>query len=220
MAYDKVVDSAMLDGALTGIADAIRGKTGGTEKLTLEGMAAAIAGIQAGGDTTAEDGLITGSVVEYRNDRIQTVRTNGFSECGSLVSVDLPNVTRINGYAFSFCRKLTRINLPKLSAFSQTYHFQACSALEMIKLPSITKLENNSFDRCSSLKTVVLPQSYVVALAETSVFGSTPFATNGTGGTVYCPAALIEQYRAATNWATLYTAGTCNFVAIEGSAYE
>ena len=49
MAYDKIVDSAALDGALTGIADAIRGKTGSTEKLTLEGMATAIAGIQTGG---------------------------------------------------------------------------------------------------------------------------------------------------------------------------
>lgn len=50
MAYDKVVDSAALDGALTGIANAIRGKTGSAEKLTLEGMAAAISGITAGGD--------------------------------------------------------------------------------------------------------------------------------------------------------------------------
>lgn len=48
MAYDKIVDSAALDGALTGIADAIRGKTGGTEPLTMEGMAAAIGGIQTG----------------------------------------------------------------------------------------------------------------------------------------------------------------------------
>ena len=48
MAYDKAVDSEALDGALTGIADAIRGKTGGTGKLTLEGMAAAIAGISGG----------------------------------------------------------------------------------------------------------------------------------------------------------------------------
>lgn len=49
MAYDKIVDSGALDGRLGAIADAIRGKTGGTEKLTLDGMAAAIAGIQAGG---------------------------------------------------------------------------------------------------------------------------------------------------------------------------
>ena len=44
MACDEAVDSAALDGALTGIANAIRYKTGGTGKLTLEGMAAAIAG--------------------------------------------------------------------------------------------------------------------------------------------------------------------------------
>lgn len=48
MAYDKVVDSAMLDGALTGIADAIRGKTGGAGKLTMEGMAQAIAALNVG----------------------------------------------------------------------------------------------------------------------------------------------------------------------------
>lgn len=64
MAYDKIVDSAALDGALTDIADAIRGKTGSTERLTLESMATAIAGISGGGGgiymaqvTPAEDVL-------------------------------------------------------------------------------------------------------------------------------------------------------------------
>jgi hypothetical protein len=60
MAYDKVVDSAALDAALVGIADAIRGKTGGTGKLTLEQMAAAIAGIQAeAGSGVVESGTFT-----------------------------------------------------------------------------------------------------------------------------------------------------------------
>lgn len=59
MAYDKVVDSAALDGALTGIADAIRGKTGGTEKLTLDGMAAAIASITGGSGGGNETEVIT-----------------------------------------------------------------------------------------------------------------------------------------------------------------
>ena len=49
MAIDKAVDSAVLDDALTVIANAIRGKTGGTGKLTLEEMPAAISGITAGG---------------------------------------------------------------------------------------------------------------------------------------------------------------------------
>lgn len=48
MAIDKAVDSAVLDGALTAVANAIRGKTGGTGKLTIDQMAAAIAGITVG----------------------------------------------------------------------------------------------------------------------------------------------------------------------------
>jgi hypothetical protein len=60
----------------------------------------------------------------------------------------------------------------------------------------------------------------VVKLINVSAFVSTPFASGGTGGTVYVPAALVETYKTATNWSTLYAAGTCNFVALEGSEYE
>lgn len=49
MAYDKVVDSGALDTKLTAIADAIRGKTGKTEEMTLEQMVTEIVGIQTGG---------------------------------------------------------------------------------------------------------------------------------------------------------------------------
>jgi hypothetical protein len=52
------------------------------------------------------------------------------------------------------------------------------------------------------------------------VLSKTPFASGGTGGTVYVPQALITEYQNATNWSTLYAGGTCNFVAIEGSEYE
>lgn len=48
MAYDKVVDSQALDGALTAVADAIRSKTGRTETMTLEQMPGEITGIQTG----------------------------------------------------------------------------------------------------------------------------------------------------------------------------
>lgn len=48
MAFDKVVDSQALDGALGAVADAIRGKTGSAAALTLEQMPGAISGIQTG----------------------------------------------------------------------------------------------------------------------------------------------------------------------------
>ena len=49
MALDKVIDSAQLDADLTAVADAIRSKTGKTDKLTLEQMPGEIEGIEAGG---------------------------------------------------------------------------------------------------------------------------------------------------------------------------
>lgn len=52
MAYDKVIDSAVLDANLTSIADAIREKAGTSDKLAFPaGFADAIAAIAAGGAT-------------------------------------------------------------------------------------------------------------------------------------------------------------------------
>lgn len=48
MAYDKVVDSAALDAAMTNIADSIRTKTGKTDPLTIEQMPSEIEGIESG----------------------------------------------------------------------------------------------------------------------------------------------------------------------------
>lgn len=57
MAYDKVVDSSVLDAGLKQIADAIREKTGSTDGLTLDDMAEAIAAIEAGGADVSQFGF-------------------------------------------------------------------------------------------------------------------------------------------------------------------
>ena len=50
MAFDKVIDSAVLDANLTSVADAIRAKGGTSEPLSFpEGFISAVEGIQAGG---------------------------------------------------------------------------------------------------------------------------------------------------------------------------
>lgn len=50
MAYDKAVDSSVLNAGLTKIADAIRAKAGSSGKLAFpDGMAAAVAAIETGG---------------------------------------------------------------------------------------------------------------------------------------------------------------------------
>lgn len=52
MAYDKVVDSAVLDSTLTAIANAIREKGGTSDPIAFDAMAAAVAAIEAGADIT------------------------------------------------------------------------------------------------------------------------------------------------------------------------
>lgn len=209
---------------INSLISAANATTGKADTDLTSAVGALIAGFGQGGgcevDHSVEDAILDGSIIEYFNDRVTIIRSSAFDGCAALVSVNFPEAVRLGGSAFDGCTSLKNVNLPKLNQFNSTNHFQSCTSLEFIKLPSIRSLNNNSFARCSNLKTVVLPQATLVALKTTNVFGSTPFASGGTGGTVYVPQALITEYQNATNWSTLYAAGTCNFVAIEGSEYE
>ena len=73
MAYDRVVDSAALDGKLTAIADAIRSKTGGTASLTLDDMTTAINGITTGGPGNGDPAFRSGSFTPAENTTSMTL---------------------------------------------------------------------------------------------------------------------------------------------------
>lgn len=77
MAYDKVVDSSVLDSGLLQIANAIREKGGTADSLAFpDAMAAAIASIEAGGG----GGVATGSLVfdtDYTMEPIEIIHEIG-----------------------------------------------------------------------------------------------------------------------------------------------
>lgn len=238
----KVVDADVLDADLQTVADAIKAKAGTEEALAFpSGFASAVESIETGGgaDHTIEDGLITGTLTEYTNDRVESVKVYAFyySEIASIslpnakeikgrafqyakaTTVILPNVETIGEYAFSYA-KLTEIRVPICTSLGSGA-FQGCSSLELADMGMIPEISGNfNFKSCSKLTTLILRNNGVTALRSTSHLDSTPYAIGKTGGTVYVPAALIEIYQTATNWSALYEAGTCNFVAIEGSEYE
>lgn len=142
---------------LTNIADAIRGKTGGTDQLTPTQMATEIESLEVGGgNTDIEDGLVNGSITEYSN----------------------PRVTSIRGYAFYSCTSLTTINLPLVTTIAQ-YALSKCTALTALILRNEAK---------------------ICTLQKASTLQSTPIAS-GTGY-IYVPDALVDKYKAATNWST------------------
>lgn len=231
---------------LTNIADAIRGKTGGTDPLTLDEMAASIAGIETGGgDTSNEDGLITRTLAEYSNDRVTTIGSHAFSANATIESVSFPNVKRFEGSnnfdgckalrsahfpklefagggnAFKNCSALLEARFPNYSANEGSSSFAGCSSLKLVEYGALRGISNGSFGNCTALETLIFRDgSQITSLVNIGAFLNTPFAVGGTGGTVYVSSELIESYQTATNWSVLYEAGTCNFVAIEGSEYE
>ena len=220
MADYRVVNAEQLDADLTTIADAIRAQTGGTESLVFpEGMVEALQNIQA--DNSDMDAILSGlHEGDYVNDRITNVRYYAFAHCNGPKTIRLPAVTRVRSYAFNSNSGLTAVELPALSDLEGGV-FTNCAALQYVDMGMAYSLGwSATFNNCTSLKTLVLRRASVSGLANVNFFSGTPFASGGSGGKVYVPSALIESYKAATNWSVLYGYGTCEFVALEGSEYE
>ena len=151
--------------------------------------------------------------------KLKGIGSNAFSYCTKLNSADFPLVESVGTGAFDGCSSLKSVNLPMLEKV-QMSAFYNCAALTSLDFPKANYIYANAFNRCKQLSRLVLRSNTLCTLGNTNAFDGTPFAAGGTGGTVYVPQALITQYQNATNWSTLYAAGTCNFVAIEGSEYE
>ena len=184
------------DTTLTGIADAIREKTGGTDPVAVSDMAGKIAEIKAGGGNI--DALIDRSITEISSSYAKTIGNSAFQECSNLTTVDFPAVTSIGGYAFQGCSSLITVDFPAVTSIG-TYAFQDCSNLTTVDFPAVTSITSSAFRTCSSLKSLLLRGNKVCTLSK-NVFVSTPISS-GTGY-IYVPSSLIEQYKAKTNWST------------------
>lgn len=136
----------------------------------------------------------------YENDRISSVGLYAFYSCSELTAINIPNATTIGRYAFRYCYELNNVNIPKVVNLDNSA-FAYCTALTSVDLPLVTSIANQVFYRCSGLTTVILRSDTVCTLSDINSFEYTPIS-DGTGY-VYVPAALVEEYKLATNWSTL-----------------
>lgn len=146
-----------------------------------------------------------------------------FDGCTALETVILPKFQRGRNYVFRNCSSLTGIVLPSYR-YSNTGAFSGCSNLEYADMGQLVTpgsgIPGADFQNCAKLKTLILRYSSMRSLGNISAFTGTPFASDGSGGTLYVPSALISNYQSATNWSTILGYENNSIQAIEGSIYE
>ena len=158
--------------------------------------------------------------VSYPNATV--VGQNAFYNCAGLKTVSLPSVTRFELSAFYGCSSLESITInPSFAGTGQGAAFRGCSSLTVFDWRYGSSIQSNQFKECTKLATVILRRANTVcALENVNAFTGTPFASNGTGGTLYVPQDLIASYQSANNWKTILGYANNQIKAIEGSIYE
>lgn len=81
---------------------------------------------------------------------------------------------------------------------SELGSFYNCTKLKKIDFDVLEEMQDADFYRCSALTAVIIRSPAVCTMSNSSAFKLTPIAS-GTGY-IYVPAALMDQYKAATNW--------------------
>ena len=137
----------------------------------------------------------------------------------ALTSVNLDNLVDTGGNMLNGCTSLETIVLPKVNVcYSQC--MANCTALTAVDILGGNYLHFSVFINDSKLRTLIIRKSGVCSLNNINNFSNTPFASNGTGGTLYVPQAQISAYQSATNWSTILGYANNQILPIEGSIYE
>ena len=176
-----------------------------------------------------------------------------FEGCTLCASFNLPSLTTCDSWAFAGAGSttgtssiilpelvsgwgtglfensiFTAIVLPKITQTKNSDFAGNNALLTAVDLRSATSLAQNLFNNRSGLVTVILGSSELAALTNITAFNNTPFASGGSGGTIYIPQSLYDHlgdgtsldYKAASNWSTIDGYGTITWAKIEGSYYE
>lgn len=143
--------------------------------------------------------------------------------CSALTDVYLPLVAELGSNEFRYCSSLEKVALPKCGMLYSSV-FSACTKLQEFDFLGATSgngIREFNFSNCPVLTVMVIRNTAgVCPLGNVNNFNDTPFASNGTGGTLYVPSALISNYQSASNWSTILGYANNQILPIEGSYYE
>lgn len=144
--------------------------------------------------------FIDGTITEISDHSAKTVRGQAFYRLSALLKVDLPKVEQIGNGAFYGCNALIAVAFPALTWIDST-GFYNCRTLQKVDLGVVAYIGASCFNACYQLDTIIIRKTDgVCEMVNANAIGGTKIA--GGTGYIYVPAALVEQYKAATNWST------------------
>lgn len=202
------------ESTLSSIGNAIRQKTGKSELISPGNMPTEIASITTGSSGTGGDdkfiSLLDGSPIEefvnsditklrdnaLRNAQVKKIKLTALKTAGifcfyssAIAEAILPKCVSLGQSAFAYCSALEKVDLSMFGDTSQKY------------TNSDGIIQQNTFNTSTKFKTLILRNNTeIVKLANVNAFTYTQIA--GRMGYIYVPAALIDEYKTATNWAT------------------
>lgn len=107
-------------------------------------------------------GTRTFEQISYNLSGIGTIAQGAFAYSSRVTNVYLPEVTKVESYAFYNCETLKSVNLPKVSVVG-SYAFRSCSSLSDISLENCRDTGTYAFAGCTSLSRVSLPKLSIVS---------------------------------------------------------
>ena len=87
---------------------------------------------------------------------ISVIGLGSFCDCKELESVDISNVTTIDGYAFYRCVSLKSINIPNVITIGEVAFY--CCAFDTIDLPKVETIGESAFHSCGNLRSINMPK--------------------------------------------------------------
>lgn len=161
-----------------------------------------------------------------------------FRSSPKLETIHLPKFRNVvHPYMFQECSGLETLVLPNLGLWVgntgdngnvsfNSNMFYRCSKLKALDLYSLRSIDgSNDFVDDVLFDTLIIRNlgykgNSICSLSDISHFNGTPFASDGTGGTLYVPQRYISRYQNATNWSTILSYTNNQILPIEGSYYE
>lgn len=155
-------------------------------------------------------------IVSIVGQKITALGESAFLGCSKLEIVDMPDLVEIGDYCFKATTKLQSITLEKCTSLGrdvfnssgiktislplvetlQQAVFYQCYSLTRIDFGALKSiLSSNAFSFCSNLEAVIIRQAdSVVNVSASGIFNSSNNVY------FYVPDALVDSYKAATNW--------------------